>query len=299
VKLLEGAVESGSLFDLREINLAFVRPKKPTDRAQAYAQGHWMYEYMIARWGPEAPLALMDRYAAGEREEAAFRTVLGVTTDRFLEQFTEWAGQQLGEWGMRERAGEPSLLEIVKIGRDSGAVKEDGKIPEEIVDLWLLKHPDHAALLELKARYALAAAGNTVTPEVLPVLERYAAARPVDPMPHQLLAAHYLASDEERPKAIPHLEYLDAREQNSPAYAAELARLYLAAGDLTRAGQKAERVAIIGPYVAANRELAALAALQRGDNAAALRHIEALSTLEPDRVEHKRRLEAIRKRIGG
>ena len=28
------------IFDFTEINLAFVRPKKQTDRSQAYAQGH-------------------------------------------------------------------------------------------------------------------------------------------------------------------------------------------------------------------------------------------------------------------
>ena len=94
--------------------------------------------------------------------------------------------------------------------------------------------------------YALAAAGNKVNEDVVPVLERYAAARPVDPMPHQLLGAYYLQCDADRAKAVPHLEYLDAREQNSVAYASELARLYATSGDLTKAGQKAERVAASG-----------------------------------------------------
>ncbi|MEE4298772.1 MAG: tetratricopeptide repeat protein, partial [Pseudomonadales bacterium] len=34
----------GTLFDLEEINWAFVRPKRPGDRGKAYAQGHWMLE---------------------------------------------------------------------------------------------------------------------------------------------------------------------------------------------------------------------------------------------------------------
>ncbi|RMD60593.1 MAG: hypothetical protein D6824_09225, partial [Planctomycetota bacterium] len=49
VKLLVEALRSGELFDLKQINVAFVRPKKPTDRAQAYAQGHWMYEFIVER----------------------------------------------------------------------------------------------------------------------------------------------------------------------------------------------------------------------------------------------------------
>jgi cellulose synthase operon protein C len=296
IRLLQGAVESDSLFDLREINLAFVRPKKPTDRAQAYAQGHWMYEYIITRWGQGAPLDLMDRYAAGDREEAAFTRVLGVDTATFLAQFKGWARQQLAEWGMAPRPGEPSLAEIleqVKIG-----VGEDAQLDDAMVDLWLLKHPAHPGLLEAKVRFALRAAGNQVDEEIVPLLEKYAGARPVDPQPHQLLAQYYLAQESGPERAIPHLEYLDAREQNSVAYAAELARLYAATGDLEKAGAKAERVAIIGPYVAGNRELAATAALQRKDYPAAVRHIEALTRLEPGREIHKKRLEAVQKLAG-
>ena len=52
--LLTSALRENRLFDLREINIAFVLPKKPGDRAQAYAQGHWMYEYIVRRFGVDA-----------------------------------------------------------------------------------------------------------------------------------------------------------------------------------------------------------------------------------------------------
>ena len=61
-------------------------------------------------------------------------------------------------------------------------------------------------------------------------LERYAKARPVDPLPHRLLATLALShagSGGAAESAIPHLEYLDAREQNSGSYAAELANQLL------------------------------------------------------------------------
>ncbi|MFN9972686.1 MAG: peptidase MA family metallohydrolase, partial [Phycisphaerae bacterium] len=73
VQILTRAFETQTLFDFEEINIAFTRPKKPTDRGQAYAQGAWMYEFMVERFGPEAPLKLMDRYAAGDREPEAFQ----------------------------------------------------------------------------------------------------------------------------------------------------------------------------------------------------------------------------------
>src|SRR5262249_44779883 len=112
-KLLESALENDSLLDFKQINLAFVRPKKTTDRSLAYAQGHWMYQYMIERWGERAPLDLMDRYAAGQREDAAFQAVLGMGTVQFLEEFRGWAAKQVASWGMGQREGEPTLAQIL------------------------------------------------------------------------------------------------------------------------------------------------------------------------------------------
>src|SRR5262249_17774841 len=106
-RLLEGALDNDALLDFKQINLAFVRPKKPTDRSLAYAQGHWMYQYMIEKWGERTPLALMDLYAKGVREDAAFRQVLGVGTAGFMDEFKVWARQQLVSWGMVPREGEP------------------------------------------------------------------------------------------------------------------------------------------------------------------------------------------------
>jgi cellulose synthase operon protein C len=297
-KLLQGALESDSLFDLRQINLAFVRPKKASDRTQAYAQGHWMYEYIVDRYGSQAPLELMDRYAAGERQEAAFRTVLGVDTATFLEQFKEWATDQVAEWGLSPRPGVPTIAEIVAEEQEAGNVGADGKLSITVVDRWLDKHPMHPGLLEHKLRLTLQAAGNLVNDDVVAILERYAVARPVDPLPHQFLAQHYLGKPEDRFKAIPHLEFLDAREQNATTYAQELARLYLANGDLEHARVKAERATTIAPYSAPERELAATIALQASDFQGARRHIAALAKIESDRAIHQRRLEAVEKRLG-
>ena len=42
--------QQDDLFDLDEINWAFIRPRRPGDRSFAYAQGHWMVEYMNERF---------------------------------------------------------------------------------------------------------------------------------------------------------------------------------------------------------------------------------------------------------
>lgn len=334
-QLLASALENNALFDFSQINLAFVRPKKPTDRSLAYAQGHWMYQYMIERWGERAPLDLMDRYAAGEREESAMRSVLGEDQAAFLKDFKAWAHGQLAEWGMVPKPGEPTMAQILleesasseqaraaiqeKLqGLAEGAAwttatgggepqdwKNDLPKPDKaMAQRWLDRYPEHPDVLEAVVSYAVAEANGKPTAEMAPLLERYAKARPVDPLPHQTLAKLYLAlkPDEEiggegSKGAIPHLEYLDAREQGSPTYAAELARLYAALKEWDKAAAKAERATTIAPYDAQLRELAATVALQHKDYPTALRHITALTVLEPDRAIHKQRLEAIKKRM--
>ena len=305
-QLLARQLADDGLFDFTEINIAFVRPRKPTDRSQAYAQGHWMYEYLVHAFGDEAPLKLMDQYAAGVREEQAYRTVLGIGREEFFSRFRAWAGEQVIAWGLAPKPGVPTLEELLE--RDPPATVSDAKgreRPGDPDEAWVSKHlaehPDHPDLLELAITQGLAAAGGSVPAELVPTLERYAAARPVDPMPHRHLARLLLNRADASPggptpsDALPHLEFLDAREDKKPTYAAQLAAIYAQAGDLERATAKADRAVRIAPYDPRQRELAAGIALQRQDIEAARRHIEALVLLEPEQDIHRLRLEAVKK----
>jgi len=290
-----------------------------------------MYEFILREWGARAPLDMMDHYARGQREEAAFQSVLGVSREQFLERFKAWAKQQVVAWGMTLKEGEPDierlLLEdatsspdkvqeitqhleegarqgaLALVGAGGGGADdwslELGPPTKEMVAAWLEKHPDNPDVLELSVQLALAESGKKATPEIAPLLERYGAARPVDPLPHQLLATLYLREGgPDAQKAIEHLEYLDAREQRTPAYCLELARRYGAAGDWEKAGVKAERATQLSPYDAGARELAASVAIKRNDFKAAERHLIALTVLEPDVPKHKQRLEALKKLAG-
>ncbi len=330
--MLAEALRTDQLFDFDEINLAFIRPKKPTDRGMAYAQGHWMYEFLIERTGSRAPLELMDLYAQGVREEQAFQTVVGVSRAQFLEEFKLWARQQAIAWGMVLPEGTPTLRDLlvralvadpareamidrelqraasdaamaladVAQGEASGSAEpwtlELALPPRAQVDALLSELPTHPELLEVAVDAALAETNGRATQENAELLERYAAARPVDPKPHRLLAQLYLDSGEPQ-RAIPHLEYLDAREQKTPAYASELARRFAAQREFRKALSKAERATQLSPYDARPRELAATVAIQAGELGIAERHIAALTVLEPDRAIHRERLEAVRKRL--
>lgn len=331
-RLLVHVLETDQLFNLREINEAFVRPKKQTDRQQAYMQGNWMYRYIADSWGKSAPIRLLERFATGEREEQAFPKVLGVSTEKFMEGFREWAAKDAASWGMlaspslddlrlkwmltqdAERAGLASRLGQIGVAAAAmtaglSGVGGGGEIADrlgvelapalpDMVESWLIENPDHPDLLELELADALTMSGGEATPELVPLLERYAAARKVDPTPHRVLARYYLKSETPE-KAIEHLEFLDIREQYSPVYAEALSERYAQAGDLDKAWSKIERATRIAGYDPALREKAATVALQRSDPKEAERHIEALVALEPQQEIHKQRLEAVRKMVDG
>jgi hypothetical protein len=166
---------------------------------------------------------------------------------------------------------------------------------------WLERYPNHPDLLEAMVGYEVALADDKPGPDLVPLLDRYAKARPADPLPHQTLARIYLnlkpgetVAGEGISGAIPHLEYLDARDQSSATYAAELARQYAAIQDWPRAAAKAERATTVAPFDADYRELAATVALQHADYATALRQIAALTIIEPGREIHKKRLDAVK-----
>ncbi|MEL6741826.1 MAG: hypothetical protein AAFP26_14330, partial [Planctomycetota bacterium] len=99
-RLLATKLRDGALFDMDEINIRFTRPRNPEDRALAYAQGHWMYEFMVERFGDDAPRRLMDAYARGEREAQAMPSELGIDRDVFLDDFRAWAREQADGWGL-------------------------------------------------------------------------------------------------------------------------------------------------------------------------------------------------------
>ena len=103
----------GDLFDLDGINIAFVRPERPSDRSMAYQQGAWMVEFMNERWGDQALVDLMALYFDGVQEKDAIPQALGISRADFLVEFLDWAGAQVASWGLDPK---PSLdLSLIHI----------------------------------------------------------------------------------------------------------------------------------------------------------------------------------------
>lgn len=300
--LLTNAYKNDELFDLVEINTAFVRPKKPTDRSQAYAQGAWMFEYIVETYGPQAPLDIFDASTRGRDAVDAFEEVLKVTPESFLASFKEWAKQDLIEHNLLLPDDVPDIYEILGVSDDDSPEEQLNKVPtrDEIAKL-LEQYPDHPELITLQIGAELAGADDTLTDRQIEILEHAITVRPTDPEPHKRLVRHYRASADgaDQLRAIPHLEYLDAREIHSPAYAGELALLYAQRAEHDKAIRAALRAVAIAPFDADQRERAARVALIAENFELAKHQLESLIILEPDREVHVRRLEALMSRVGG
>ncbi|GIW74750.1 MAG: hypothetical protein KatS3mg103_1272 [Phycisphaerales bacterium] len=295
-RLLADALAAGDLFPLDRLSLGFIRPQRPSDRSLAYAQSAWLYEFIIERFGPRAPLALMDAYAQGQTQREAFESVLGIDQDRLEQQFLEWAVGRARGWGLLPPQGVPSAQQLLS----QYAADERSPTIEEIAGLLEL-HPDHPQLVERLARATLERHNGRPTEAMAPLLERWAHLVPVADEPRRLLLilARQRGIDPGDQAAIDHLEHLDARAQYTGAYAAELARLYLRQQAFDKAVAKAQRAVTIQPFDPAMRELAATIALRAGRIELARHHVYALTIIEPDRPIHAQRLRAIERRLDG
>jgi hypothetical protein len=226
--MLATAWRKGRLFDLDAINWAFIRPEEPDDRAQAYAQGRWMVEYMEKRYGWDAIRSLLNSYAEGISEDTALRRALGVSREEFYAGFLAWAADEVRAWGLDPQPSLRSLaLELVSgdddaeqkmaeaqsarlaavaeawadsIGRPGAtrfalrgkqwppAPMPPVEFDDATVRAFLARFPDHADLVELQLRRLQGKSGNEAE-ETRALLERYAALRPVDPFPHRVWAS--------------------------------------------------------------------------------------------------------------
>jgi tetratricopeptide (TPR) repeat protein len=329
---LAQALRTDKLFPLDRIKWAFVRPESPNDRPLAYAQGRWMVEFLEVTWGSDVVPRLLERYRQGDDEGPALQATIGIDGATFFERFKAWAREQVRAWGLSprpsmsdlleiERASDPVHAEEIRSAReawlqslarafadrvmDPFKPQERGRpdwpalqlprfeITNEILDRWLLEHPEHPDLLELKIRRRL-----EDQPELnetsRALLRAYAIARPVDPMPDRLLAR---AQREQGESALPSLRRLDLLEERDPVYALEIARLCRQQGDAAAALQAATKASRIDGYDPSTRELAAAIAIEAGRLDEALRHVRALERLEPDRPIHAERARRIEARL--
>ncbi len=298
-RMLATELQSGQLFDMQEINWAFVRPRRPIDRQLAYAQGAWMVEYMNATHGSDALVDLLDHYFDGLPQSDAMNRVLGLSEESFHRGFLDWAQGEVAAWGF---FASPSVNDLIEehvqssdpdgVDDPPGDLKARAFVPDDAqIERWLEEHPGHPDLLELIVRRRIDRDSRNDS-ETLEYLNRYRVARPVDPYPDQVLARLHLDSDE-RHLAVAPLARLEALETRDPLYAHQLTLLLRELGSSEEARSSASKMLRIDPYRPEFHELAAAVSIETGRLDEARSFLEALIILEPDQNRHPRRLEAL------
>jgi len=284
-RMLAEALQNDELFSLDRINWGFVRPRTPRDRPLAYAQSHWMLQYIEESAGWQAVVDMLNLFREGISDVKAFELVLQQSPEQFMSGFEVWAMDQVRQWGLDERPASERLEQILANEDEVASIEEVMQLLEE--------HPDHPDLLEAVARRAVEVEDVETARQWV---ENYHRARPVDPWPHEAMV-QLAAKENNLPKAIPAMVELDRRENRSGMWAHQLAQLHRQADELDDAAHFIRRALLREPYNARYRELAATIALQNQNMEHAIHQLESLALLEPDRAQHHIRLAALYTRM--
>lgn len=289
--LLASAYQDDALFALDEINWGFIRPKTPRDRPLAYAQSAWMLEYLIEAHGRDAMLQLLKLQSKGIDDDKAIEQITGASADAFFDAFHAWAGKQIDAWGLGEYPASDRLKEVLA---NKGPIATD----EELF-LLLAEHPLHPGLLKLMAQRALAGTDREAAVEAV---QMYREARPIDPWADRALVSLAMEAAEESDAgfdqaAIDALRRLDKLDNRMGDWAFQLASVLRKRGEYAHAYDAIMRSLQREPYNGTYRELAATIALQAGNTDRAVRHLQAMPKLEPDRAIHYLRLAAIYQKL--
>ncbi|MCH2134743.1 MAG: hypothetical protein MK116_13455 [Phycisphaerales bacterium] len=325
-QMLAEELAAGTLLTMDEISWGFVRPRRPQDRALAYAQSNWMLEFIIERWGHDAMIAILSDFREGRSLSEALRRSLGVDEADFFELFLDWARGQVASWGLLP---EPTLADLLA-GEDEAAIEVrameqsqaelehflrglhesigepartgqsmslfDTSMPASIDDddtllRLLASHPDHPDVLEAAVFRSLEG-GALEGHEMVDLATAYVAVRPGDPAGHEALARWWMEQDDPG-RAAESIAVIVAQEEYDPLVARRLSRAWRLAGRFEDGAEAMERSIGISPFDPGLREEAAAAAIEAAQLSVARRHLEALVMLEPDQPLHKRRLQAL------
>ena len=215
VPMLYHAVSKKEFFPLDKLTWAFIRPKRPIDRQLAYAESFWICTYVEQTYGHDAILKMLDLMRHADRQEDVFPKVTGKSIPQFMSEFQAWAEKQVAGWGY-----------------DDATTKKYDELRQKAEDLIKSRQWDEAT----KA------------------WEEIAKLRPVDPLPHQRLAALYIKQKDFKGE-IAQLQLLAKVELKDNRYAKLIARAYRDEEDWPNAYRYALDSVYINPYDLSAHEL--------------------------------------------
>ena len=135
------ALRDKKLLPVAQLDRGFVHPEYPEQVIVSYYQAGRICDFIQERWGANALVDMIHRFAALTPTTDVLRQSLGLEPDAFDGQFQPWVYQQAGpivtkfdEW----RSGLKRLVELVNSGQSDAALAEGDKVrqlyPEYVLD---------------------------------------------------------------------------------------------------------------------------------------------------------------------
>ncbi|HEY0009892.1 MAG TPA: tetratricopeptide repeat protein, partial [Tepidisphaeraceae bacterium] len=209
----------GTLFRVRSFPLAFIAPKHPLDGEQAYTQGAYLAKYMVATYGSDSIVKLLNGYAQSMTDDEAFEHATGQPLTVMEDRWHAWMKTHLAAWNYDE-ATSKQVEALAKEGEQFIRAKAYG----EALKVW-------------QEAYDL---------------------QPTEVKPNQRLAFLYMQKDfQDLPKAIEHLKFLHVLELQNNRFAKQISRLYLRLDGLPNALKWAYEATYVDLYDASAHRLAA------------------------------------------
>ena len=117
VRTLAAATARKRLFRVKDLDWGFIRPKRPRDRALAYAQAEWINEFIISTRGYETIPKMLGGFRDGMSQAEVFEKIVGIKESDFDKEFRAWAIAQVKKWGFRT-SPPPDLAKARKHAED-------------------------------------------------------------------------------------------------------------------------------------------------------------------------------------
>lgn len=119
-EILRRRAARGTLFNLDDINLGFIRPRSNEDWTLAYCQAELYAEYMLQRFGPQAVARLLGAFGQFLNTPQAIRRAFDVDQADFEDGYREYVQHVVEELGGSGSPAEPSsLAELQRAVRDN------------------------------------------------------------------------------------------------------------------------------------------------------------------------------------
>jgi tetratricopeptide (TPR) repeat protein len=246
---------AGTLFNLDDITLGFVRPKSGEDWTLAYCQAELYVEYLLSAHGADAPRRMLAAYGERQSTAEALTALFRVSQADFEAGYRKFVADQIAAAGDIARP-KPTLATLQKQAEDN---PDDADAAAELALAWLDRddkpqarrwalaahktRPKHQLAAYVLARLQLSIGDADAALAILePKLDK---STPQEDFLALLAAMKLRAGDTAAAEALYQLG--DQKLPSSDRWLKGLAKIHLQAGDGSKLRPVLSRLAVLAP----------------------------------------------------